>query len=384
MERRSPPQKRIDDHAFPVRVKVLVPERGFENLLLDMHRWLDAEVGRGSYAEHGARTGLTDATAWYFRSVEAAQAFVARFPMLELADGTELPTYQSPYLPFGRGAEWSDPVCNLYSMLKSQEAMRRLFDGLIDRAGNMPPLPGHLSRLQRADHPQRTGRPRARHGALGHADAAAVPGRQEGRPRRHQHPADDLVALAGLARTRASLPRALHQLRRERGAARRQQAAGLVRLRREPAARLLRRHLGDLDLGAEGQGGAGPRRPLRVPDLGAERRGRGGPSEGDAGDPDRARRVGDAPGYTRTQPRSGACSSRSSAARGSPAVRRAARAAGQARSGCRCRSSRSWWSRSAPITSPASTCATGRDCFDGGPTNRPELHHGPDQVRAPA
>jgi putative SOS response-associated peptidase YedK len=125
-----------------VRVKVLVPERGFENLLLDMHRWLDAEVGRGSYAAHGARGGLTDATAWYFRTVEEAQAFVARFPMLVLADGTELPTYQSPYLPFGRGAEWSDPVCNLYSMLKSQEAMRRLFDRLVDRAGNMPPLPG--------------------------------------------------------------------------------------------------------------------------------------------------------------------------------------------------------------------------------------------------
>lgn len=27
-------------------------------------------------------------------------------------------------------------------MLKSQEAMRRLFDGLIDRVGNMPPLSG--------------------------------------------------------------------------------------------------------------------------------------------------------------------------------------------------------------------------------------------------
>ena len=142
MDRRSPPQKRTDDHAFPVRVKVLVPERGFENLLLDMHRWLDAAVGRGSYAVHGAGAGLTHATAWYFRTVEEAQAFVTKFPMLELADGTELPTYQSPYLPFGRGAEWSDPVCNLYSMLKSQEAMRRLFDGLIDRAGNMPPLPG--------------------------------------------------------------------------------------------------------------------------------------------------------------------------------------------------------------------------------------------------
>ena len=50
-------QKRIDDHAFPVRVKVLVPERGFENLLLDMHRWLDAEVGRGSYAVARRRDG---------------------------------------------------------------------------------------------------------------------------------------------------------------------------------------------------------------------------------------------------------------------------------------------------------------------------------------
>lgn len=142
MERRSPPQKRIDDHAFPVRVKVVVPGRGFENLLPAMHRWLDAEIGRGGYAMHGAAATGTDATAWYFRRVEEAQAFVAAFPMLELADGTELPTYQSPHLPYGRGADWSDPVCNLYSMLKSQEAMRRLFDGLIDRAGNMPPLPG--------------------------------------------------------------------------------------------------------------------------------------------------------------------------------------------------------------------------------------------------
>ena len=151
----------------------------------------------------------------------------------------------------------------------------------------------HLSGLQRADHPQWAGRPRAGHGALGHADPAAVPGGQEGRSRRHQHPADDLVALAGVARTRASLPRALHQLRRERDLARRLAAAGLVRLRRKPAARLLRRHLGDLDLGAEGQGGAGERRSLRLPDLGAECGGRGDPPEGDAGDPDRARRVGD-------------------------------------------------------------------------------------------
>ena len=67
MDRRSPPQKKLDDRAFPVRVHVLVPERGFENLLLDVHRWLDAEVGRGNFAAHGAGAGLTQATAWYFR-----------------------------------------------------------------------------------------------------------------------------------------------------------------------------------------------------------------------------------------------------------------------------------------------------------------------------
>jgi hypothetical protein len=70
VDRRSPPQKRTDDRPFPVRVRIMVPERGFENLLLDMHRWLDAVVGRGHYAVHGAGAGLTDAAAWFFRTVE--------------------------------------------------------------------------------------------------------------------------------------------------------------------------------------------------------------------------------------------------------------------------------------------------------------------------
>ena len=39
-------------------------------------------------------------------------------------------------------ADWGVIATDLYSMLKSQEAMRRLFDGLTDRAGNLPPLPG--------------------------------------------------------------------------------------------------------------------------------------------------------------------------------------------------------------------------------------------------
>jgi hypothetical protein len=62
----------------------------FDNLLVDMHRWLDAEVGRGNYAEHGATTEVADAIACYLRGVEDAQPFVARFPMLELADDAEL------------------------------------------------------------------------------------------------------------------------------------------------------------------------------------------------------------------------------------------------------------------------------------------------------
>jgi hypothetical protein len=79
-----------------------------------MERWLVAEVGRDSYAQHSAHTA-SEATAWYYRTVEEARAFVAAFPQLRLADGTELPTYQSPHVPFGCCADWSDPVCNLYA-----------------------------------------------------------------------------------------------------------------------------------------------------------------------------------------------------------------------------------------------------------------------------
>jgi hypothetical protein len=109
MDWRSTPQKRLDKRAFPVRVHVLVPGRGFENLLLDMRGWLDANIGRGSYTAHGAGVGLAHATAWYFRAVEDAQAFVAAFPMLELADGTELPTYQSPTCRSGAAQTGATP-----------------------------------------------------------------------------------------------------------------------------------------------------------------------------------------------------------------------------------------------------------------------------------
>ena len=142
MNRRSTPQHIVDDRAFPVRVRVFLAEGGLNPWETD--GWLTREVGRGNYAQHSASMPGEGrhTTAFYFRDAETARAFVAAFPDLVLADGTELPGYTSPFLPSGRPQDERLPVCNLYSMLKSQEAMRRLFAGLIDRAGNMPPLPG--------------------------------------------------------------------------------------------------------------------------------------------------------------------------------------------------------------------------------------------------
>lgn len=98
MTRRSTPQRRIDDEAFPVRVKLLVPEGGFERQLDDVYRWLDQEVGRGEYAFHATSSlGISrDAVAVYFRAPETAHRFVARFPDLLLADGTDSVVYTSP------------------------------------------------------------------------------------------------------------------------------------------------------------------------------------------------------------------------------------------------------------------------------------------------
>lgn len=80
-------------------------------------------------------------------------------------------------------------MCHSYSQTKSQDAMRHVFDavleadeGLGDSAGNLPPMPGiypdYSAPITRS--------PRARlaawHRPLGHADAASGPGQQAHRP----------------------------------------------------------------------------------------------------------------------------------------------------------------------------------------------------------
>jgi hypothetical protein len=97
MVRRSTPQARTDDHAFPVRVKIAVPVGGLGNVLIDMQNWLRDHLGTGEYAIHSAPTTVGDAAAFHFRAIESGQRFVDAFPTAELADGTVLDCYSSPY-----------------------------------------------------------------------------------------------------------------------------------------------------------------------------------------------------------------------------------------------------------------------------------------------
>ena len=103
MVRHSTPQWKIDDQAFPVRVKIAVPPGGLGNVLNDMIYWLQDNLGRGNFAQHAAGSvGLRDAAGFYFRSLDDAQRFMDTFPAAELADGTASPGYTSPAIPNGR------------------------------------------------------------------------------------------------------------------------------------------------------------------------------------------------------------------------------------------------------------------------------------------
>ena len=142
MVRRSTPQKKIDELAFPVRVRFAVPERGFGMRLDAIHAWLSTEVGMGFYAVYSSRGLATDALGIYLRDIESARALITAFPDLILADGTECRGYTSPVHDSAWRSDELFGVCNLYSMTKGQDAIRALFDGLEDQTGNLPPLTG--------------------------------------------------------------------------------------------------------------------------------------------------------------------------------------------------------------------------------------------------
>lgn len=103
MVRRSTPQKKIDDRAFPVRIRAYVPALGRSPSYVEVHAWLKDNLGTGNYASHGERGYLRDINLYYFRTAEVASRFLAAFPALELADETQSPEYTSPARAAGLG-----------------------------------------------------------------------------------------------------------------------------------------------------------------------------------------------------------------------------------------------------------------------------------------
>ena len=99
MPHRSFPQNLLDEAAFPIRVKLHVPEGGFGTFLIAMLRWLREELGEGNFARHEADTLEGEALAIYFHRIEDALEFLLNFPEVSLADGTMSRMYRSPRLP---------------------------------------------------------------------------------------------------------------------------------------------------------------------------------------------------------------------------------------------------------------------------------------------
>ncbi len=159
MTRRTTPQAKRDRTAWPVTLRVLIPEGGTSALGRenDPHDWLRENLGLTEFATTPGHSILGDGIEFHFRCVEDARTFHARFPQLVLADSTMSVSYRSPHLPFGREDE---SLCNLYNLTRTQEAMRSLFadQDVTDRLGNQPPLQGIYPN---------TNAPVVRHGADG-------------------------------------------------------------------------------------------------------------------------------------------------------------------------------------------------------------------------
>jgi|JI8StandDraft_2_1071088.scaffolds.fasta_scaffold98929_3 hypothetical protein len=86
-------QAKRDELAFPVRVKIRVPDTGLGAMLDRMMAWLRANISAADFACHSAPGLACSTAAFYFRNVETAYAFVSAFPDAGLADGVASPAY---------------------------------------------------------------------------------------------------------------------------------------------------------------------------------------------------------------------------------------------------------------------------------------------------
>ncbi len=157
-------------------------------------------------------------------------------------------------------------MCNLYSATTNQDAIRALARAMRHNAGNMPPLPGTFPDY--AAPIVRTGADgvrelvRARWGVP--SPAFTLQGKKVDKGvtnvRNTAGPHWRRLAWAGLA-----LRGAFHLVQRTHAPGRWTQRACMVRPRQHPPDRLLRRHLDELDMHAEGGRGRGNVRPVRLP-----------------------------------------------------------------------------------------------------------------------
>lgn len=91
MSRHTYPKKQRVDAAYPIRVKVVVPPNGLGNLLSEIHAWIRDNMVPDRCENTSVTAIHYQATAYYFRTLDDAQAFLRAFPMLELADGVDMP-----------------------------------------------------------------------------------------------------------------------------------------------------------------------------------------------------------------------------------------------------------------------------------------------------
>ena len=110
MVRRSIPRRKLDERAFPIRVKVLRKAVGPDWLRQDRAElWLRENIGVGEFARYGVVDKQPDVEGFYFRTVEAAQRFLNAFPDCELADTTHMVQHlQEAKRWAGSGQSWQD------------------------------------------------------------------------------------------------------------------------------------------------------------------------------------------------------------------------------------------------------------------------------------
>ena len=177
-------------------------------------------------------------------------------------------------------------MCNLYSVTKGQTAIRELARVMIDRTGNLPPLPGIFPDY---------GAPIVREGADGRELALARWGMPSPAFALEGKRTDPGVTNIRNVKSphwrrwlgpehRCLVPFTSFSENELRPGGSKEPVWFCIRGR--PAAGVLRRDLDALDVGTEAQGGRGIGRLVWLPDDDAERRGRASASAGHAGHPD--------------------------------------------------------------------------------------------------